>query len=370
MKYKRVVIKVGTSLFAGESSYFDTHHISHITEEIAKIKERGCEVTLVSSGAIGAGMERLGLRCYPSSIPERQATASVGQSHLMHTYEKLFSAHNQKVAQVLLTHRELSNRRSYLNILNTFHRLFGFGVIPIVNENDAVATEELQEPLFSDNDTLAAHISTLIDADLLVILTDEDGLYRFDKDGKNRELISVVPEITKEIEGYVRDRKGRVTKGGMSAKIKAARLTTETGITTIIANGKKRGIVLKAVAGKEIGTRFLPKKRELSSRKRWLIFNLTEKGEIVIDEGAKRALILSKKSLLPSGIVRVSGRFREGDGVIIKDADGNRIAKGVSSYSADDIEKIAGLHSAKIEKVLGYKLQDEVVHRDNMAILI
>lgn len=255
MEYKRIIIKVGTSIITSPSGPFEAGYISEIVNDICKVKE-GREIILVSSGAVGAGMEVLGMVDYPEAISVKQATAAVGQSRLMHIYEGLFRRHNQPIAQVLLTHRELGNRKERLNILNTFNTLFGFSVISIVNENDAVATEELS---FSDNDSLAAHLASLIDADLLILLTDENGFYKIDKSGDRCELVREVSEITKEMDGWVRDTEGKISRGGMKAKLSAVKLALDSGVKTVIASGRKKGIISEIVGGKSIGTVFLPK---------------------------------------------------------------------------------------------------------------
>lgn len=364
MKYKRIVIKIGTSLFSDEKG-FTKRYIEGIVEDIAKIKEMGIELVIVSSGAIGCGMELFKLKKYPKTIPERQAIASVGQPRLMFLYQELFAKYNQKIGQILLTHKEISERGSYLNIINTFSHLFLISIIPIVNENDSVGIEELN---FGDNDTLSAHVSNIVDADLLVILTDKDGLYSLNRNGDFKELIPVIFKITEEIESYAKEKEKTTTIGGMKTKISAARITTECGIPLIIANGKKQNTLLKIIRGESIGTMFATKVKKSLFRKRWLKFGLKEKGEIIVDKGCANALKCKNSSLLPSGIIDVFGFFKEGDGVVIIDESKNKIAKGVSSYSSYDIKRIKGKRSGEIEKILGYKYQDEIVHKNNMVI--
>ncbi len=256
MEYKRIIVKVGTSIITSPSDSFEAGYIAEIVNDICKIRE-GREVILVSSGAIGAGMQILGMQIYPEAISLKQATAAIGQSRLMHIYEELFGRYDQPIAQILLTHRELGNKREWLNILRTFNTLFSFSVIPIVNENDAVATEELN-PIFSDNDSLAAHLASLLTVDLLILLTDEDGLYKTDKSGKALELIREVSEITKEVEGWVRDTEGKISRGGMKAKLSAVKLATASGTKTVIASGRKKGTISKIIGGESIGTVFFP----------------------------------------------------------------------------------------------------------------
>jgi len=364
MKYKRIVVKIGTSLFM-EGGNFTKKYISLIVDDIARIREKGLSVVIVSSGAVGCGMEEIGISEYPKTIPERQVTASIGQPRLMSLYDELFSKYNQKIAQILLTHKEISERGSYLNILNTFSLLFSLGVIPIVNENDSVSIEELR---FGDNDTLSAYISILIDADILVILTDKDGLYRLNKNGDFEGIIPVIEKITGEIEACVKDEKREITIGGMKTKIEAGRITTGCGIPLIIANGKKENTLLKIIQGEKIGTIFTTRVRKALYRKRWLKFGLKEEGRIIVDKGCWDALIKGG-SLLPAGIIDVEGSFNEGAGVLIIDKDKNKIAKGISSYSSYDIKRIKGKKTEEIENILGYKYRDEIVHHNNMVIL-
>lgn len=365
MNYKRIVIKIGTSLLTSEKG-LNERYIKGIIEDVAKIKEKGIGVVIVSSGAVGCGMDVLGSKEYPKTISARQAMASIGQPCLMSLYQELFSKHNQKIAQILLTHREISERSSYLNILNTFSLLLSLSVIPIVNENDSVGTEELR---FGDNDTLSAQVSVLVDADLLIILTNTDGLYKLNKQGNFAELIPVISEITDKIEGYAKKKEKITTLGGMKTKIAAARITTECGIPLIIANGEKQNTLLKIIDGEKIGTLFTTRVRKSLFRKRWLKFGLKEEGKIIVDNGCADALKYKNGSLLPSGIIDVSGSFNEGDGVLIMDSQGNKIAKGLSSYSSYDIKRIKEKRTKDIEEILGYKYQDEVVHRNNMVIL-
>lgn len=367
MKYKRIVVKIGTSLF-GDEKGFSKMYISEIVDDIVKIKDMGIDIVIVSSGAIGCGMELLKTNEYPKTIPGRQAIASIGQPLLMSLYQELFSKHNQKIAQILLTHKEISERTSYLNIINTFSLLLSLSIIPIVNENDSVGIEELR---FGDNDTLSAQVSNIVDADLLVILTDKDGLYALDKNGDFKELIPLVSEITEEIESYAsyaKEKGKTTTQGGMKTKISAARITTECGIPLIIANGKRKNTLLKIIEGEKIGTIFTTKVKKGLFRKRWLKFGLKEAGELIVDNGCRDALKYKDGSLLASGIIDVFGSFNEGDGVLIMDSFKNKIAKGISSYSSYDIKRIKGKKSSEIEKILGYKYQDEIVHRNNMVI--
>lgn len=359
MKYKRIVVKIGTSIFSNK------RYIKGIVDDIAKIRDMGIKVVIVSSGAVGCGMDVLNMKEYPKTIQERQAIASIGQPFLISLYQKLFSKYNQGIAQILLTHKEISERQSYLNILNTLSFLLSLSIIPIVNENDSVGIEELR---FGDNDTLSAYVSSLIDSDLLIILTDKDGLYTLDKNGDFEKIVPLVSEITDEIEALAKEEWKTKTIGGMKTKIFAAKIATECGIPLIITNGKRKNTLFKIINGEKIGTMFTTKVKKSLYRKRWLKFGLKEAGFIIVDNGCLNALKYKKGSLLPSGITDVLGSFNEGDGVMIMDAFKNKIAKGLSSYSSYDIKRIKGKRSEEIERILGYKYQDEIVHRNNMVI--
>lgn len=367
-EFKRIVIKIGTSLLASPAGELTLINLSNIVRETAYYSSHEKkEIIIVSSGAIGAGMSQLGLKERPKTIPAKQACAAVGQSHLVQMYEQLFRRYRQTIAQILLTHQDLSNRNSYINIYNTLLTLLRYGVIPIINENDSVATDEIK---FGDNDVLSALVAHLIEADLLIILTNVDGLYRGDhNDHLKRELISEVSEISEEIYESAKGACYEVTTGGMAAKVKAAKITVSSGIPTIIANGKEAKTIDYILRGKKIGTIFLPKEDKLSARKRWILFNLVSRGELVIDEGAKKAILERGKSLLPSGIIEVKGKFELGEAVALIDEQGGELAKGLVNYSQGELSKIKGKQSGEIEEVLGYKSSDEVIHRDNLALI-
>jgi glutamate 5-kinase len=322
---------------------------------------------VVSSGAIAAGMKKLRLREKPRDILMKQAVAACGQSTLMWYYEKAFSAFGEKVAQILLTHDALSIRKRFLNARKTLFTLLEIGVIPIVNENDTIAVEEI---VFGDNDKLAALVTNLVEADLLVLLTDIDGLYNKNpRSHADAELISVIDEIDKRIEEIAGETLGRTTTGGMKTKIEASKTAAAFGIPTIIANGKRPNTLLEIFSGKENGTLLLPAKGKLKSRKHWIAFTLKSSGEIVIDEGAKRAIALLGKSLLPSGIKKILGDFEIGELIRCVDEMGIEVARGLTSYSSDEIRKIAGAKTSDIEKILGYKYSDEVIHRNDLVVM-
>ncbi|MGE5446324.1 MAG: glutamate 5-kinase [Ignavibacteriales bacterium] len=364
---KRVVIKIGSSVLTNEYGEISEGVFDEIAREVSNVKSRGIEPIVVSSGAIAAGMKKLRLREKPRDILMKQAVAACGQSTLMWYYEKAFSAFGEKVAQILLTHDALSIRKRFLNARKTLFTLLEIGVIPIVNENDTVAVEEI---VFGDNDKLAALVTNLVEADLLVLLTDIDGLYNKNpRSHADAELISVIYEIDKRIEEIAGETLGKTTTGGMKTKIEASKTAAAFGIPTIIANGKRPNTLSEIFSGKENGTLLLPAKGKLKSRKHWIAFTLKSSGEIVIDDGAKRAIASLGKSLLPSGIKKVLGDFEIGELVRCVDERGIEVARGLASYSSDEIRKIAGAKTSGIEKILGYKYSDEVIHRNDLVVM-
>ncbi len=363
---KRIVVKVGSGVLT-EDNGLNLKVLRSISRQICQLADRGLEIILVSSGAMASGIKKIGLSKRPDEIPKRQAAAAVGQAGLIMEYEKSFARYNKKVAQILLTGDDLVNRKRYLNARNTLCTLLSWQVIPIINENDTVVVEEIK---FGDNDNLAAMITLLMDADILINLTDIDGLYTKDpRKNQDAELISVVTTIKKDIEKYASDIPGALGSGGMLSKIIAAKKVTAAGIPMLIAGGEKHDILIKLFAGKEHGTFFIPKKERLANRKCWIAFTLKPKGTIMIDDGAAAAILKNGKSLLPSGIVRVKGEFRVGAAVEFRRESNDEIlGTGLVNYRASDIRKIMGLKSGKIKKYLGHKSYDEVIHRDNLAI--
>ncbi len=363
---KRIVVKVGSGVLT-EDNGLNLKALRSISRQICQLADRGLEIILVSSGAMASGIKKIGLSKRPDEIPKRQAIAAVGQAGLIMEYEKSFARYNKKVAQILLTSDDLVNRKRYLNARNTLCTLLSWQVIPIINENDTVVVEEIK---FGDNDNLAAMITLLMDADILINLTDIDGLYTGDpRKNQNAELISVVTTIKKDIEKYASNIPGPLGTGGMLSKIIAAKKVTAAGIPMLIAGGEKHDILIKLFAGKEHGTFFIPKKEKLANRKCWIAFTLKPKGTIIIDDGAAAAILKSGKSLLPSGIVRVEGEFSVGAAVEFRREGNDEIlGTGLVNYCASDIRKIMGLKSGKIKKYLGHKSYDEVIHRDNLAI--
>ena len=366
-KVRRIVVKVGSSILASVEKGLHYEVFSHLTKEISDLKRQGYEIVLVSSGAIAAGMEKLGYKTRPQAITQKQATAAVGQTRLMNIYENYFSHFQQMVAQVLLTHDDLSRRRRFLNARNTLLTLLKLGIIPIINENDTVAVDEIK---FGDNDNLSALITNLIGADLLIILTDIEGLCDSDpRVNPNARCIPLVEEIDVDMGGIVGGTKSETSVGGMISKIQAARKASRFGIPTVVARGTKEGVLHQILKGKEIGTLILPKGEALSSRKHWIAFNPKPKGEVMVDDGAKKAIVQKGKSLLPSGVVKIRGSFDRGDLVTCQGPRGKQFARGLANYSATELEKIKGLRSDQIESTLGYKYSDEVIHRDDLVVL-
>ncbi|KAF0157050.1 MAG: glutamate 5-kinase [Syntrophaceae bacterium] len=362
---KKILIKIGSAVLTG-SEGLDLKIIDALVQEMCDLTRRGFSIVLVTSGAIASGKHRLNITGKLKSIPEKQAAAAVGQGRLMRIYSKAFEKNNLFVAQILLTLSDLTDRQRYLNIRNTLSTLMEWHVTPIINENDSVAVDEIK---FGDNDNLAAMIANIIEADLFINLTATDGLYDCNpSQSKKAKLIPLVCEITDEIEGMATSETSSVGTGGMKSKIIAAKKVTSIGIPCIIAPGKKKKILSDIMAGKEVGTLFLPQTSRLNSKKYWIANTLRPRGRLIIDDGAKKALLDKGKSLLPSGISAVEGEFDTGDPVHCMDGEGNLLAKGLVNYSASDIRKILGLKTPQIFSVLGHKDYDEVIHRDNLVI--
>ncbi|HWP91041.1 MAG TPA: glutamate 5-kinase [Thermodesulfobacteriota bacterium] len=366
-RVKRVVIKIGSSVLTNEYGELSEGVFGQIAKEVSGMKSRGIEPILVSSGAIAAGMKKLRLGDKPRDISMKQAIAACGQSTLIWYYEKAFSEFGERVAQILLTHDGLSVRKRFLNARKTLFTLLKMGVIPVINENDTVAVEEI---MFGDNDNLAALVTSLVEADLLILLSDIDGLY--DKNPRNHadaELISVIEEIDERVEEIAGETLGKTTTGGMRTKIEASRTAAAFGVPTIISNGKKPNSLSEIFSGKETGTLFLPARERIKGRKHWIAFTLKPVGEVVIDEGAKRAISLSGKSLLPAGVKAVRGVFDLGELIRCVDERGTEVARGLTSYDSDEIRRIVGVKTSEIENILGYKYGDEIIHRDDLVII-
>ena len=364
---RRIVVKIGSALLTGGGRGLDIPGITGWVEQIARARRQGAEILLVSSGSVAEGMARLGWSTRPHALHELQAAASVGQMGLVRTYESLFEQHAIKTAQILLTHDDLSNRERYLNARGTLLTLLGLGVVPIINENDTVATDEIR---FGDNDTLGALVANLLDADLLIILTDQNGLYERDPStDPTAQLVreaSINDERLGEMVGESRSGLGR---GGMITKLRAGRLASRSGTATVIAAGREPDVITRVLNGEDLGTFLIPDVSPLLARKRWLAGQLKPRGALTIDEGAARVLRESGKSLLPIGVTAVSGKFERGDLVTCLDPHGREIARGLVNYGSAESTKLIRQPSQAIESLLGYVDEPELIHRDNLVMV-
>ena len=365
---KRIVVKVGTSSIAYPTGKVNLGKMELLIRELSDLHSAGRELILVSSGAVGAGVGRL--NCPPpSSLPEKQALAAIGQGILMHMYEKFFSEYSKSVAQVLLTRDCFSDPVRYLNSRNTLFSLLNFGVIPIINENDTVAVDELK---FGDNDTLSAMVACNAEAELLLILSDIDGLY--DSDPRKNETACLIPEvseITSEMTENSKAKGGALSSGGMFTKLSAARMTMANGIPLVIASSDEPGVIRRVAGGETVGTLFLPfREGGYASRRRWIAAGSAAAGTVTVDDGAAEALLRRGKSLLPSGVVKIEGTFKVGDVVGVKNASGAEIARGITNYGHEDAVKILGRRTSEIEEILGRQDYEELIHRNNMAVLM
>jgi len=368
MKHQRIVIKIGTSTITSGTPRISPPRLIELIRQMAELHAAGCELVIVSSGAIAAGREGLGFPQLPKDIPAKQMLAAVGQPRLMALYEQIFSLYGITVAQVLLTRADLADRRRYLNSRNTLAALLAQRAIPIVNENDTVATEEIR---FGDNDNLSALVTNLIEADLLALLTDQPGLFTADpRRDPNARLVQEVNggEIPPELWQAAGGTSGGLGTGGMVTKLQAANLARRSGAAVVIASGKEPHILLRLASGEYMGTHFHPIASALESRKRFILAGGSSTGEVRVDGGAERAL-RQGGSLLPVGVSQVSGSFERGDTVRVVDPLGREIARGLVNYSADDLARIVGQHSEKIESLLGYAYGAEVIHRNNLVLL-
>ncbi|VBB47643.1 gamma-glutamate kinase [uncultured Desulfatiglans sp.] len=362
---RRIVVKVGSGVLTASDGLNRTV-IESITDDIADLRRSKIEIILVSSGAIASGLRKVGLKRRPESVSQQQALAAVGQSSLMRAYEEAFGRHRQKVAQILVTRDDLTHRRRYLNARNTLLTLLSWKIVPIINENDTVVVDEIK---FGDNDNLSAMITCLSEAGLLVNLTNLDGL--FDKDPRvhqDARLIHTIDKVDRRVSGYASTIPGFLGKGGMASKVKAAQKVALLGVPTVIANGFKPGVLKRVLKGEEEGTLFMPRSVSLCHRKHWIAFTKSPRGQIVVDKGAETALLENGKSLLPSGIKEVVGRFSLGDAVLIVSEEGEDLAVGMVNYHSGDLKKIMGAKTSGIEAILGFKHEDEVVHRDNLVL--
>jgi len=370
LRYRRIVAKAGTNLLTAGSARLDLGVMTSLVSQIASLRRMGAQVLLVSSGAVASGRHALGISDMKRrDTPFRQVLAAVGQSKLMHAWEQLFAWEGITVAQALLTRRDTTDRLSYLNIRNTLLALLDLGVVPILNENDVVAVEELEGEVFGDNDTLSALVATIVDADLLVILSDVAGLFTADPHRHpDARLLSRVERIDGEILRMAGGSASGRGRGGMVTKIEAARLCTASGIAVVICDGREPNVLVRLAQGESIGTFFPPTVDHRESRQRWMLGACSSQGGVVIDKGAVEAL-RQHKSLLPVGVVEVRGDFARGDIIPIFGPDGERVAVGIANYSAQDLRRIQGKRSDRIASILGYTYGQEVVHCDNLALL-
>jgi len=369
LPHHRIVVKFGTSLLTGGNDRLNQDIISKLVAQVAQLHQQGVELLIVSSGAMASGRHKLGLTKKIKGIPFKQVLCSVGQSRLMYVYEQLFGQYDITVAQALLTKADLSDRAGYLNARNTLLALLQLRVVCIVNENDVVAVDELDEAKFGDNDNLSAMAANLVDADLLLLLTDTAGLHTADpRRDPNARLILQVDQIDAEIE-HLADKAGSLGIGGMITKIEAAKLATASGVTVVIADGREPDIILRLACGEAIGTRFSPTTSKLESRKRWMLSGLCVQGRLVVDSGAALALKKQNRSLLAAGIRQIDGEFDRGDIVDIYDAEGSHLGCGLVNYSSSEVSLIKGSHSGKIATLLGFDYGPEVVHRNNLAVI-
>lgn len=363
---RRWVIKIGSALLTDNGKGLNRAAMAVWVQQIASLRKRGCEVILVSSGAVAAGMIRLGWQERPKSIHLQQAAAAVGQSSLLQSYEQEFHKYSLKIAQILLVHDDLSHRQRYLNARSTIRSLLDLGVVPIINENDTVVTDEIR---FGDNDTLAALVANLIEADTLCILTDQSGMY--DADPRRHSMAKPIFEkaaLDTDLDNMA-GAGGALGRGGMISKVRAARLAARSGSNTLIVGGNIRQVITRVSAGEILGTLLYADQQPLAARKRWLAGQLQVRGSLIIDQGAVKVLREKGKSLLPVGVKVVEGFFSRGDMVVCQDTAGREVARGLVNYNSDDSRKIVGQPSGRIEALLGYKDFDELIHRDNLVLV-
>ena len=363
----RIVVKVGTSTLTYPNGKMNLPRIDSLARQLTDLYNQGKEVVLVSSGAIAAGMGRLKLEEKPKDVPGKQALAAVGQGMLLHLYEKMFAEYGQTVAQLLLTKADLDNHQRFLNARNTLFALLKMGIIPIINENDTVAIDEIR---IGDNDTLASTTAVLLEADLVILLSDINGLYEEDPHKNPKAaMLEVVEKIDENIERLAGTAGSHLGTGGMVTKISAAKIANNAGIAMIIAHGAEENVLSRIISGENLGTLFLPGEVKPHLRKCWITCGRNVSGQLTVDAGAKEALINNGKSLLPSGIKGVSGEFSKGAVVAVADQNGREFARGIVNYSSEDLELIKGVQTKDIAAILGYKDYDEVIHRDNLGLV-
>jgi glutamate 5-kinase len=363
---RRVVVKLGTSLLAPQNGGVQASRFSSMARQVAAEMRRGRQVVVVSSGAVGLGTRRLGLAKRPSSIPGKQAAAAIGQIDLCRRFERAFAREKLLVGQILLDHAGFADRERFLHARSTLQQLLADGVVPLINENDSVATEELR---FGDNDQLAAQVVNTCGADLLILLTDIDGLRDGDPRSGPALRIAEVPEVTPRVLALAGGEGSQLSTGGMRSKLLAARAAGRFGVPTVIADGRRKDVLRRILDGEDVGTLVGPAEDQLSSRKHWIAFTLKPRGSLLLDAGAVRALRERRASLLPAGVTEVRGRFGVGDLVACMSPDGDEVARGLVSYDASDLERIKGQRTRDISAALGYSNGDEVIHRDNLILV-
>ncbi len=364
---KRWVVKIGSALLTADGRGLDLKAISAWVDQIAWVRSQGVSVVLVSSGSVAEGMSRLNMRKRPHEIHRLQAAAAVGQMGLIQAYESNFQRYQTHTAQILLTHDDLSNRQRYLNARSTIRELLKLGVVPVINENDTVVTDEIR---FGDNDSLGALVANLIEADALLILTDQMGLHRSDpRQNPDAPLVSEAAVSDSSLDAMVGESAGTLGSGGMATKIKAARVAARSGAVTVITSGRHEQVLKRLSQGEKLGTLLVPDMEPLMARKQWLAGHLQSRGRLVIDDGAVRVLLGQGKSLLPVGVKMVTGRFVRGDMVTCESREGLKIARGLINYSAAEVAQILGKASDEIESTLGYVSEPELIHRDNLIML-
>jgi glutamate 5-kinase len=364
-RWRRPVLKFGTSTLTGGTDHLSLARLAALVEQVAALHAAGLQPVVVSSGAIAVGRQRLGLPRAGKDVPFKQILAAIGQSRIMHLYDQIFEFHGITSAQVLLTRDDIAERQRYLNARSTLLGLCERGVVPVINENDAVASDEIK---VGDNDTLSGLVASLIDADLLVLVSDIPGLYTADPAvNSDARLVTEVPAITAEVEAYAGGARSGLGIGGMATKLAAAKLATAGGADVRIVDGRDQNVILRVVSGEPLGTHFLPRTNPLEGRKRWILSGLGRVGGLTVDTGATRALLAQGASLLPAGIVSVAQEFERGDPVEISDRQGTRLGRGIANYHSADIRKIMGKRSSEIERILGYSYGDYVIHRNDLV---
>jgi glutamate 5-kinase len=365
------VVKVGTSVLAGPDGTLDPARIDHLAEQISAVMATGRKVALVSSGAVGAGIGQLGLKRRPDNLRQLQAAAAVGQAYLIHAYDEGFRRYGRRAGQLLLTHEDFDSRPRYLNMRNTLTALFEWDAVPVINENDTISVDEIK---FGDNDRLAAMVTNLLRAPLLVILSVVDGLYRSDPGagagGGDAEAVPLVANLDDDVLGLAGDSRSLLGTGGMHSKLQSARLVTQAGGSVIIASGKKPEPLRRILAGETVGTLFLARGATQGARKRWIGLTARPRGHLVVDTGARKALESGTRSLLAIGVLDVVGAFGKGDVVGVRDSTGQEFARGLCNYATADARQIRGLRTDQVRKVLGPDLYDEVIHKDNLVLIL